>query len=371
MKKLKILSIIIILFSMTGCSYVELNKMAIVSALGIDYENDNYQITAQVMDVTKTEGNSLLQNSLIYEAEGKTIGEAIRNLSERYPKTIYLGHLQIIIIGKEIAESKMDDIFDFIFRSPEVRDTGNILVNKEQSAKKTLKPENEKKNSFATEQIKSSLENATKRTGTVKTITLQELFESYLKKGMDAVIPLIKVSVDKNNTSDTVIANLAVLKNNKIYKEFSKEQSIAYNTINQNYYDIVINIKHKNQIIGVVVFNPNAKIQTKIKDNDVYTTIDITVETRINEVSSKINPNNSKTHKQFEKATQKELESYIDSLLDYCKETDTDVLGIGNNIYRNYYKDYRKYKSNNLYKNVKINVKTKLYRSGNTNKGVI
>ena len=109
MKKLKIIFIVITLFSLTGCSYVELNKMAIVSALGIDYKDNSYQITAQVMDVQKTEGNSSIQTSLIYEAEGKTIGEAIRNLSEKYPKTVYLGHLQIIIIGKEVAESKMDD----------------------------------------------------------------------------------------------------------------------------------------------------------------------------------------------------------------------------------------------------------------------
>ena len=40
MKKLKILLIIIILFSLTGCSYVELNKLAIVSALGIDYKDN-------------------------------------------------------------------------------------------------------------------------------------------------------------------------------------------------------------------------------------------------------------------------------------------------------------------------------------------
>lgn len=371
MKKLKILLIIIILFSLTGCSYVELNKMAIVSALGIDYKDNLYQITAQVMDVQKSEGNSSIQTSLIYEAEGKTIGEAIRNLSEKYPKTVYLGHLQIIVIGKEVAESKMDDIFDFIFRSPEVRETGNMLVNIDQTARETLKPENEKQNSFATEQIKSSLENATKRTGTVKLITFEELLEDYIKKGIDPVVPLIKIRKNDNKTSNTIISSLAVLKNNKIRKEFTREQAIAYNTINKNYYDVVITPKYKDEIIGIILFNPKSKVETKIKNNEVYTTIDITVETKVNELSSKINPNNKKTHKELEQVSKDEIESYVNSLIDYSKETNTDVLGIGNNIYKNYFKEYKKYKDKDLYKNIKVNIKTKIYRSGNTNKGAI
>lgn len=371
MKKIKIIFLIIVLLSLTGCSYVELNKMAIVSALGIDYKNKEYQITAQVMDIKKTEGNGSIQTSLIYEASGKTIGQAIRNLSEKYPKTVYLGHLEIIILGKEVAENKINDIFDFIFRSPEVRATGNVLINKEQTAKETLKPENEKENSFATEQIKSSLENATKRTGTVKLITFEDLLQDYLKKGIDPVVPLIKISKNSNETSNTIISTLAVLNNNKIQKEFTKEESIAYNTLNENYDDVVITPKYKNQTIGVILFNPTSKIETKIKNNEIYTNINIQVETKINEVNQKINPNDKQTNKELENIIKNEIESYIKSLIIYSKDTNSDILGIENNIYKNYYKEYSKYKNKNLYQNIKINVKTKIYRSGNSNKGAI
>lgn len=373
MKKIiKIMVLILFIISNSGCSYVELNKLAIVSALGIDYKNNEYEITAQVMDVTKSEGNSVKQTSLIYEAKGQTIGKAIRNLSEKYPKTVYLGHLEIIILGKETAETKMNDVFDYILRSPEVRATGNVLVNKEETAKETLKPKNEKENSFATEQIKSSLENATKRTGTVKLITFEEFLQDYLQKGIDPVIPLIKINKqNKNKTSNTVISNLAALKDNKIQKEMDNDQSTAYNTINANYHDIVITPKYKNNTIGIILFNPKAKINTQLKNNKVYTNINITIETKLNEASFKINPNDNKTHKELEKITKKELEKYITSLINYCKETNTDVLGIENNIYKNHYKNYKNYKNSNFYENIKINIKTKIYRSGNTNKGVI
>ena len=373
MKKIKIL-LTLTMFFLTGCNYMELNKLAIVSALGIDYKENLYEVTAQVMDVQKTEGGNMKQESLIYEAKGKTIGEAIRNLSEKYPKTIYLGHLEIIILGKEIAESKIDDTFDFLIRSPEVRSTGNILVNKYQSAKETLKPENEKKNSFGTEQIKSSLENATKRTGTVKLITFEKLFQEYLEKGLDPVIPTIKINkTNKDKTSKTIISKLSVLKNKELQQELNKEQSIAYNTINSNYEDIVITPKYNNKTIGIIVFNPKSKIKVKIKNNQVKTDINITVEAKPNELNQKIDPNNTKTEKELEQVIKNELKKYILDLINYCKETNTDPLGLKNSIYKNYYKEYKNYKDKNIYEisNININIKTKIYRSGNINKGAI
>ena len=64
----------------------------------------------------------------------------------------------------------------------------------------------------------------------------------------------------------------------------------------------------------------------------------------------------------------------IDSAIqfgDYSKENNTDVLGLGNMIYKNYFKDYNKYKDKNIYEiaNFKIEIDNKMYRYGNINKG--
>lgn len=374
MNKIKIIILLIITtITLTGCSYTELNKLAIVSALGIDYKNGQYELTAQVMDIKKQDTGTK-EKSIIYETKGETIGKAIRNLSEKYPKTVYLGHVEIIILGKETAEEKINDIFDYVMRSPEVRSTGYVLINREQSAKLTLEPENEKEESFATEQIKSSLESATKRSGTVYLITFEEFLQTYLKKGVDPVVPLIKIDKKNGNeTSDTVITNLAVIKDGKIKKSLNEQQSIAYNTINNNYYDIVITPKYKGKTFGAVIFNPNSKIETKIKSNNISVIIDIKVEAKLNELNKDINPNNDKTNKELESLIETELKEYVISLINYSKETNTDVLGIKNNIYKNYPKEYKKYKHSNLYNisNIKINIDANIYRSGNTNKGAI
>ena len=373
MKKVKLIILIIFPIILSGCSYTELNKLAIVSALGVDYIDGKYEITAQVMDVKKLDTGAE-ENSIIYEAQGETIGKAIRNLSEKYPKNVYLGHVEIIILGKEVAEQKINDIFDYVMRSPEVRSTGYVLINKDQSAKITLEPENEKEKSFATEQIKSSLESATKRSGTVYLITFEELLQSYLQRGIDPVVPLIKIDKKHGNeTSNTIITGLATIKNGKIMKSLSEEQSIAYNTINNNYYDIVITPKYNNKPCGLIIFNPNSKVKTEIKNNNINVEIDIKVEAKVNELNEKANPNSDKINRELEKAIEKELSSYVTSLINYSKETNTDILGIGNSIYKNYPKDYRKYLKTKLYEisKIKINIDANIYRSGRINEGAI
>lgn len=367
----KIMILILLATLLTGCNYVELNKLAVVSALGIDYKDNKYEITAQVMDVKKADGGSMEETSIIYEADGETIGKAIRNMSKKYPKTIYLGHLELIVIGEQVAREKMNHVFDYIIRSPESRSTGYVLVNKESSAKETLNPSNENSNGFATEQIISAMQNNEERTGTVKMITFDEFLTDYLQPGLDPIIPLVKVEPNSKDQSKTIISEMAAIKNNRITSSLTDKQSIAYNTINNNYYDVVITPEYKNKSIGVILFNPKSKIKVKLKDNKLKVNINIKVESKLNEFYEKERIENLDTNKELEQEIKKEIKKYIKSLIDYSKVNNVDTLGIGNKIYKNYYKEYPKYKDKNLYEisDINIKVKTEMYRSGNTSKG--
>lgn len=370
MKKIIILVLTTILLS--GCSYVELDDLAIVSAIGVDYKDNLFHLTAQVMDAKRSD-SGMDESSLIYEAEGETIASAVRNFAEKYPKNAYFGHLEMIVLGGETVKYKLDDIFDYFMRSPEVRSSGFILISKDQTAKNILKPQNEKQGSFASEELKSSLEGATKRNGTVNDITFEQFLSHYLQKGIDPVVPLIKLSNDEssNSVSQTTITELAVIKDGKISKSLTKEESIAYNTLNNTYYDIVITPKHDNKPFGAIILNPKSSIKTKIKNNKIKVNININIETKLNELNQKIDPKNEKIHDQLQKEIENELKSYFESLIKYCKETNTDILGIGNMIYKNYYKEYKKYENKNLYEiaSININIKSKMYRYGKITEG--
>ena len=50
MKKIITLTILLI-FLCTGCTYSEINDLAIANSVGIDYEDGIYTITLQIMDL--------------------------------------------------------------------------------------------------------------------------------------------------------------------------------------------------------------------------------------------------------------------------------------------------------------------------------
>lgn len=368
----KIIILIITIFLLSGCSYRELNDLAIISAIGIDYDNNEFKLTAQVMNVKSSNSGIAEEESLIYESTGPTIAKAIRNFSIRYPKNAYLGHLELIVINIEAAEQKLDEIFDYFIRSPEARSSSFVVIAKEQKANEILNPNNENKGNFPIEGLKTVLLDGTKRNGTIYDLTFEEFLSFYLKEGIDPLVPLIKITKNKGITaSATIIEEMAPVQHNKVLKTLNQKQSIAYNTINNNYYDIIVDCKYQDKDFAAIVYNPKSEVNVELKNNKITVNIDINIESKITEIDSKINLTNKQIQNSLKKEVDKQLKNYITSLIDYCKENNSDIIGIGNKIYKNYFKEYPKYKNKNLYEiadfNIKIN--NKMYRYGNINKG--
>lgn len=370
MKKIFILLISTFLFS--GCSYTELNDLAIASAVGIDYIDDKFYLTAQIMDIKSSDSGATKENTLIYEASGETIAKAVRNFSIRYPKNVYFGHLEFIVISEDAANKKLEDIFDYFMRAPEARTSGFVTIVKDKTAKEILNPQNEVKDSFPTEAIKSTLMDATKRNGTVNDITFEEFLSFYLKKGIDPVVPLIKNEENKGITaSSTLIHDMVPIKKDKVLTPLSSKESIAYNLINNNFEDIIIDSKYENKSLAVLIYNPSSSVDVKIKDKKINVNINIAFESKVREIDSKVDLSNNSINKKIKKQVSKEIECYINELINYSKKNNADILGIGNMIYKNYYDKYDKYKNINFYEeaNFKIKIDNKMYRYGNINKG--
>ena len=370
MKKLIILLISVFLIS--GCSYTEINDLAIASSIGIDYEDGQYKLTAQIMDIKSSDSGMTKESALIYESTGKTIAKAINNFSVRYPKNVYLGHLEFIILSKEASEKKLEDIFDYFLRSPEARTSSFVVISNEESANDIMNPKNEQEESFPTESLKSVLMDATKRNGTVNDTTLEEFLSFYLKTGIDPVVPLIKKTENKGITaSATIIEEMIPVSRNKVHIPLTKEEAIAYNTINNNYDEVVIDCKYKSKDFGALIYNPKSSVEVKIKNSQIDVTVNVKFESKINEMDKKINLINKDVHNKIKQEINNEMKIYAKELINYSKENNVDTLGIGSQIYKNYFKEYDKYKYKNLYEEANINIKidNKMYRHGNINKG--
>lgn len=370
----KILIVIVSFFLLTGCSYKELNDLAIVTAIGIDYIDNEYLISAQIMNLQKSEGDKTSQQAILYKGSGITIVQALRNIMMQYPKTIYLGHLELAVLGKDVIEQKTNEIFDYFISSPESSNDFMVLVNKDGLAEDIIDPEKaaSESESNPTKDILESLKNTQNRQGMAYQINFEEFVALYLEVGKDPVIPIIKYLENEAETSNVMLTSMVAFKDNVLQKELTKEQAIAFSTLNNYYYDIPFNANYKDSTISVLMINPTSKYSIKIKDDKLVLNIDINLEGHASEVSSKVILSNPKTAREIENIYEKQIKDNVISLIDYCKENNVDVLGLKNMIYKNHYKDYKKYEDKNIYEiaDINIDVKIKMYRYGNAYVGI-
>ena len=101
--------VLIILFGMTSCTdYREIENEAFAVMIGIDKDNEDYSYSIRVMD----------KESEISTANGKSLGEAINELSCKNSRAISLKNLRILAVSQEVAEEGILEII-----KPIVEDT--------------------------------------------------------------------------------------------------------------------------------------------------------------------------------------------------------------------------------------------------------
>ena len=101
--------VLIILFGMTSCTdYREIENEAFAVMIGIDKGNEDYSYSIRVMD----------KESEISTANGKSLGEAINELSCKNSRAISLKNLRILAVSQEVAEEGILEII-----KPIVEDT--------------------------------------------------------------------------------------------------------------------------------------------------------------------------------------------------------------------------------------------------------
>ena len=372
MKKIITLTILLI-FLCTGCTYSEINDLAIANSVGIDYEDGIYTITLQIMDLN-TENNkssNIDENTLMYVGKGDSIPTAIRNISLKYPNTVYLGHLELMVIGKGMVEYDIEKTFDYFMRSPEARSETYLLISTKYKANDILDTNNENKESFPTKDIITTIENSTKRNGRINEISMEDFIANNLKKGIDPIVPVIKESKNPNKDfKNTKIIGMSVFKNNKLIDILDDKAIIAYNIINNNYQDIIINTKYKDDKASIILINPKNNFKVKVNDNELNIYININTDAYLAD-GSNIELTDDKSLKVLEDSLNTELKKYVDSLINFSKVSKTDILGVKNKIYKFYTNKYDLYKNSNVYEsaNIIVNTNAKLFRYGNSNTG--
>ncbi|WML38126.1 Ger(x)C family spore germination protein [Neobacillus sp. OS1-2] len=117
-----------LLLALAGCSGVkEIQYETYITALGLDYSRGEYILYTQAMNFSNTskqEGGSGLEKSttiLIGRSKGKSIQAALSSLEQNATMPLYYGHVNTILLSKNVLEQKLPSVIDFIGQNPYLR----------------------------------------------------------------------------------------------------------------------------------------------------------------------------------------------------------------------------------------------------------
>ena len=378
MKKCTFVLLILCLL-LSGCwDRRELNEISITLAMAIDKVEDEYQLTAQVVipsEVSMQTGTGRSTVTL-FQAKGETVYEAFRKMTIDSPRKIYPGHLQMLVIGEDLAREGIAESLELLSRDWELPSDFFVVVARDMMASEILN-------------VNTTLENipANKMFNTLKTsenawsgtngITLVELVADLVTEGKEAVLTGIFVTGDqeigssKQNAESIIPAariqydHLAVFKEDKLVGWLTERDSRGYNGITDSVQTTVAPIscpnggkatieviKFKTDVKGIIN-NGNPKVDIKIKING-----------NIGEVQCRIDLTKPESIDELAKIYEDDLRENISQTIETAqKKYKTDVFGFGDAIHRSNPREWKKLKDqwdekfSDLNVNIKIDVK--------------
>lgn len=265
MKKFILLLSLIILF--TGCSsYTELNELSIVDTLGIDYINDNYYLTMNVLDGSLNDGE-IEKNYITYQTTGATLEECFHKIYLQSSKRLYLSHIDLLVLTNDAIDNKLKEIINNFLRNNESRNNFDVVLLKDTSLDDFMHKQ------IPAEDINNLIKTNHKETAITKEQDLESIMQELL---IDSNTYLPTITIDDDMIK---INGFTLIKGYRIFEELSIDYSIIFNLLhnevkktyikNNNILDNQTMITTKKNTINfnfITTVVRNNELESKLKD---------------------------------------------------------------------------------------------------------
>jgi spore germination protein KC len=185
---LVILFAIVISFFTNDFGLVDIQKTALVIAVGVDREQDDFVITTQIA-LPKPEESG--EQSVEIVSKGKTVSEALEKINAKtgwYPKLVFC---QLIVLGETAVERNVFECLNYFLRSEYITDDC-LLATCQGSAQELLNSKNSVE-TLSGLAISKTLSTRAEEVGTVLPTTLLEFSKSYYGVMKSGYMPILKM----------------------------------------------------------------------------------------------------------------------------------------------------------------------------------
>lgn len=352
---MKKLLLIICVFLLTGCTdYVEVNDLAIITGIAINYENDMYDIYAQAII------NDKESTVVTYNTKSNSIEEAIAEISKLSNKKVFIPDLKVLIITDEVIKNK-SNYYDYFLRSNESKmDFYVYIVNKDE-IKDIFSIYKDK---FGSSLYADSMMDFNHEVFSSSTpLDFLNLIKTILDEGINPVYPVITIK-EVEGEKVLYLKNLVTFNDNKEKVVLSENNSIFYNILTNNIENTVFTIECGDKYFATTINNINTKIS--YKDNNLE--IKIKSEGKIDSYSCEYNLDDNNTKNILNDLINDYIEKNVNEIIDMIISNEVDFIGFSNYVYRNKYNDYKDFDLSKV--NIKIKPDSSITSFGESRKKV-
>ncbi|MDR6879248.1 Ger(x)C family spore germination protein [Bacillus sp. 3255] len=380
-----------IMLVLAGCwNSRELNDMAVVVGMGIDRDpaTKEYHLSFQTIIpnavAAGVKGGGMNLPIVIHSASDATLFGALRKTSQKVPRKLFFAHIQQIVIGETLAREGIEDLFDFLERSHELRLTSHVLIARGSDAEAVMR--------IMTPMEKNPAEGNAKRLELTSNIWAEninskvtDVLHALIGKGEVAIsgvhfIGDKRTGETKGNMEKTKLPayiemkGIAIFKDKKLKKWVEGDEARGILWIQNHMNGTVINLSCKGMQDGtsVELVRSKTKVQARVEKGTVSFQIDIDEEGTIGEVHCPIDLSKRKEVLQIQQQWAAETEKVVKETVKIAQELQADVFGFGDQVYRNFPEQWAQMEGKwpEIFANSQIDVHVNAYirRSGMRNK---
>lgn len=329
-----ILLLIALLFFITGCyDYTELNDMAIVSGISIDYESNAFHVAFEILNTVNKDDNPDAPKVYLTEGDGKSISEAFADASLEIAKIPYLAHLKTLVIGEEVAKDHTKEIIDFLIRDNHIRNIFYFVVAKDTSAFEIIK-NTDTNNPIASTAIAELIDSALFTNNIAADLNYEKFVTNIIDPRKDTYATSVKIENDIIK-----LGPLAIFKGYNMQIFLTEEESATFNIMNGDSKEIHIKVNcpnDENEFIALTTFN-HPKSEIEIEGNTAK--IKSEIETRIVENHCKMDFKKISTYESIQEKVKEKLKEDMKKVMEKSIYYDSDILKIKQLYYQKKKKD--------------------------------
>jgi spore germination protein KC len=345
----KALLLLLCVLMLSGCwSRRELNELMIVLGIGLDWEDGEFLVSFQVVNPseisTMPKGGERPPMTL-YQSKGKTLFEAARSLTAEAPRKVYLGHLQIYVIGEELARMGISNFIDNSLRDNELRMDSNLIIAKGMKAQDLLKLFTPLER-LPTQNMLHSLQTSEKSWAPTVSVNLDDLLNKLSTHGDELAVTGIQlVGTKKKATSKQNVESympstrfrytgIAVFKTDKLVGWLNEQESKGFTDISGKLKSTSIEVPcGKNSYTGIEVTSSNTKIKMEIKNGRPEAHIQIRTEANIvDRMCKDIDLENPATIQELNEEIKVIIQNNAEASIKKAQKLKSDIFGFGSTL---------------------------------------